>query len=455
MINMAFKKVGSHDLHAVINKLEVLYPEQHEFIQAVEEVYMDIEDVYLNNPIYQENRVLEYLAEPDRVISFRVAWENDQKQIEINRAWRVQYCNALGVYKGGLRFHPSVNVGVLKFLAFEQCFKNALTGLPLGGGKGGADFDPKGKSEQEVRRFCQAFMDELHKHIGSDTDVPAGDIGVGKREIGYMYGRYLKHNDLFTGVLTGKGTNYGGSFGREEATGYGTVYFLEEVLKTHNNSLKGKATLISGAGNVAIFAAFKAREKGAIVRTLSDSKGTLVCHDGFTVEDLEVIRQAKFEERITLAELSVRHKHFQYLDGKKPWGIEGEIAIPCATQNEVGIEDITAMHEAGVFVIIEGANMPLDQAAQQYAKDNDIIFIPGKAANAGGVAVSGLEMSQNALRIQWSFEKVDSELQVIMKSIHAKCSAIDRVRGIIPYMKGANINSFVKVADALVSFGMK
>ncbi len=440
---------------SAIAKIEQNYAHQPEFIQAVKEVAMTIEKVYADNPKYEALQVFERLCEPDRIISFRVNWENDKGEVQVNRGWRVQFSNAIGPYKGGLRFHPTVNEGVLKFLGFEQIFKNALTGLPMGGGKGGSDFDPKGNSEAEIRGFCYAFMRELHKNIGKDMDVPAGDIGVGGREVNYMFAMYKNLTREFEGVLTGKGVGHGGSLIRTEATGYGLVYFLDNMLKTNSDSLTGKTVLISGAGNVAQYAAEKVLHLGGKAITFSDSKGTLVDKEGFTQEKIDWVKTHK-ENGKALADY-VAEFGGEWLAGQRPWQFEADVALPCATQNEVSEEDAQNLVKLGVKYVAEGANMPLTAEAIDVVREHGVAYAPGKAANAGGVAVSGLEMSQNSVRKYKSFEDLDLELQKIMKNIHdnAKAAAekYGTTEGVVDYMTGANVAGFVQVANALVAYG--
>lgn len=442
-------------IQSTIAKVEQNYAHQPEFIQAVKEVASTIEKVYADNPKFAEYKVFERLCEPDRVINFRVNWEDDKGEIQVNRGWRVQFSNAIGPYKGGLRFHPTVNEGVLKFLGFEQIFKNALTGLPMGGGKGGSDFDPKGKSEAEIRRFCYAFMRELHKNIGKDMDVPAGDIGVGGREVNYMFAMYKNLTREFEGVLTGKGVGHGGSLIRTEATGYGLVYFLDNMLKVNNETLVGKTVLVSGAGNVAQYAAEKALHLGGKVITFSDSKGTLVDKDGFTQEKINWIKNHKANNQ-SLADY-VAQFGGEWLAGQRPWQFDADVALPCATQNEVSEEDAKALVKHGVKYVAEGANMPLTAEAIDVVREHGIAYAPGKAANAGGVAVSGLEMSQNSVRRYKSFEELDGQLQTIMKNIHDNSKVAGEkygtTKGVVDYMTGANVAGFVQVANALVAYG--
>jgi glutamate dehydrogenase (NADP+) len=434
-----------------INYVEARNPSQPEFIQAVKEVTEDL------IPFIEEHRkelldlkLLERIVEPERVITFRVTWVDDQNNIQINRGFRVQMNSALGPYKGGLRFSPTVNLSILKFLAFEQIFKNSLTGLPLGGGKGGADFDPKGKSDNEIMRFCQSFMSELYRHIGSETDVPAGDIGIGEREIGYMFGQYKRLQNNFTGVLTGKGPSWGGSFFRPEATGYGLLYFVEQMLYEHSDNIKGKTVAISGAGNVATFAALKAISMGAKVITLSNSTGTIYDESGFTQEKIDYINSLKRD----LKKYTERYPAEFHAD-KKPWNFKCDIALPCATQNELNEEDAKQLVANGCICVAEGANMPSTAEAISVFLNAKILFAPGKAANAGGVAVSGLEMSQNRSCQQWTPEKVDTRLKKIMHDIHDTCVHYGKDKsGKINYLKGANIGGFVKVADAMKAQGI-
>lgn len=428
-------------------------PAEPEFHQAVHEVAASIIP-YVNAHIeLKEAKILERLTEPDRVISFRVCWQDDDGKVHINRGYRVQHNNAIGPYKGGLRFHPSVSQGVLKFLAFEQTFKNSLTGLPLGAGKGGADFDPKGKSDYEVMRFCQAFMTELSSHIGPYTDVPAGDIGVGSREISYMFGQYKRINKKFTGVLTGKGLAYGGSLIRMEATGYGTVYMAEDMLKKQRESLDGKVVAVSGSGNVAEFATEKLIQLGAKVVTLSDSSGFIHDPDGITKEKLVFVRDLKQVRRGRISEYADEFG-VKFYEGKKPWGVTCDVAMPCATQNELDIDDAKALIKNGCEVVSEGANMPTTKEAMEAFIDAKVLFAPGKAANAGGVAVSGLEMTQNSMRMGWSRDDLDKRLRDIMANIHEQCVVEGEEGDYINYVKGANIAGFKKVADAMLSFGV-
>ncbi len=426
-----------------------------EFIQAVHEVAESVIPFIEENPKYKKARILERITEPERTIMFRVSWTDDAGNVHVNRGYRVEFNSAIGPYKGGLRFHPTVNLSVLKFLGFEQIFKNSLTTLPMGGGKGGSDFDPKGKSDNEVMRFCQAFMTELSRHIGADTDVPAGDIGVGGREIGYMFGQYKRIRNEFTGVLTGKGLNWGGSLIRPEATGYGTVYFAQEMLATKGDGFKGKKVVISGSGNVAQYAAEKATQLGATVLTLSDSSGYILDNDGINAEKLAHVMHIKNVERGRISDYLKKYPSATFVAGKTPWGVACDIAMPCATQNELNGDDAKALIAHGVKCVAEGANMPSTPEAIEAFAAARILFSPGKASNAGGVATSGLEMSQNSLRLSWSREEVDQRLHGIMKSIHASCVKYGaREDGTIDYVKGANLAGFVKVADAMLDQGV-
>ena len=428
-------------------------PEQTAFHQASEEVLRSLWPFLEQNPKYRSMGLLERLVEPERVIQFRVAWQDDNGQVHVNRGYRVQMNSAIGPYKGRLRFHPSVNLGILKFLAFEQTFKNSLTSLPMGSGKGGADFDPKGKSDAEIMRFCQAFIAELFRHIGPNLDIPAGDIGVGAREVGYMFGMYKKLTNEFTGTFTGKGFSFGGSRIRPEATGYGCVYFVEEMMKTRHSGLEGKQTLISGSGNVAQFAARKVLDLGGKVLTLSDSSGTLFFPQGMTEDDLLYIAELKNERRARLSEAS-KDLDVEYLEGQRPWHIPCDIALPCATQNELDGENARTLIKNNCQVVAEGANMPCTLEAMDIFRDADTLFAPGKAANAGGVTVSGLEMSQNSLRLNWTSGEVDERLHSIMQRIHHSCLEYGKIDGTTDYVRGANIAGFVKVADAMLAQGV-
>ncbi|MDP6629217.1 MAG: NADP-specific glutamate dehydrogenase [Candidatus Marinimicrobia bacterium] len=426
---------------------------EKEFHQAVHEVVESLWDFLQDHPDYVHARILERITEPERVIMFRVPWRNDRGEVEVNRGYRVEFNSAIGPYKGGLRFHPSVNLGILKFLGFEQVFKNSLTTLPMGGGKGGSDFDPKGKSDNEVMSFCQSFMTELCRHIGPDTDVPAGDIGVGGREIGYMFGQYKRIRNEFTGVLTGKGLNWGGSLIRPEATGYGCVYFADEMLKTKGESFKGKTVTVSGSGNVAQYATEKVNDLGGKVVSLSDSGGTIHDPDGIDAEKLAFVMDLKNVKRGRISEYADKIGG-TYLEGQRPWNIPCDVALPCATQNEINTEEAKALVKNGCAAVAEGANMPSDPGAVEVFLGERILFGPGKAANAGGVAVSGLEMSQNSSRISWTREEVDQKLHRIMESIHSSCVDHGSSDGFNDYVKGANIAGFIKVADAMMDQGV-
>jgi glutamate dehydrogenase (NADP+) len=429
-------------------------PHEPEFIQAVEEVAEAIIPFMEDHPKYKTHNILSRMVEPERVITFRVPWTDDAGNIHVNRGFRIEMNSAIGPYKGGLRFHPSVNLSILKFLAFEQVFKNSLTTLPMGGGKGGSDFDPKGKSDAEVMRFCQSFMTELARHIGPNTDVPAGDIGVGGREIGYLFGQYKRLRNEFTGVLTGKGINWGGSLIRPEATGYGNVYFASEMLATKGESFNGKRVVISGSGNVAQFAAEKAMQMGAKVLTMSDSGGYIHVADGMTPEQLEYIKDLKNVKRGRLSE-AVDAIGCAYHAGERPWSVACDVALPCATQNELNAKEAEALVANGVICVSEGANMPSTPEAIEVFQKNRVLFAPGKASNAGGVATSGLEMSQNSLRMNWTAEEVDEKLLNIMKNIHQACVQYGtRTDGSVDYVRGANIAGFVKVADAMIDQGV-
>ena len=424
-----------------------------EFHQAVHEVVESLWDFLQDNPTYLHAKILDRIVEPERVIQFRVPWRNDRGEVEVNRGFRVEFNSAIGPYKGGLRFHPSVNLSILKFLGFEQVFKNSLTTLPMGGGKGGSDFDPKGKSDNEVMSFCQSFMTELCRHIGADTDVPAGDIGVGGREIGYMFGQYKRIRNEFTGVLTGKGLNWGGSLIRPEATGYGCVYFAEEMLKHVGDSFNGKTVAVSGSGNVAQFATQKVTELGAKVVTLSDSSGSIHDENGIDADKLAWVMDLKNNRRGRIKEYADEFG-VTYLESQRPWSVSCDIALPCATQNEINGENAKTMISNGCKVVSEGANMPTDPDAVNIFFDAGILFGPGKAANAGGVATSGLEMSQNSMRLNWSREEVDSKLHTIMKNIHEACVIHGTENGSVNYVKGANIAGFIKIADSMLDQGV-
>ena len=438
-----------------MTKIIAKNPGEGEFHQAVKEVAESLMGFIDENPKYKTAKILERMAEPERVIIFRVPWLDDKGNIQINRGFRGQMNSAIGPYKGGLRFHPTVNLGILKFLAFEQVLKNSLTTLPMGGGKGGSDFDPKGKSDAEVMRFCQSFMTELQRHIGADTDVPAGDIGVGGREIGFLFGQYKRLRNEFTGVLTGKGLEWGGSLIRPEATGYGLVYFANEMLKTAGKDFKGKTVVISGSGNVAQYAVQKATTLGAKVVTMSDSNGYIYDPDGIDEEKLAYMMEIKNVRRGRVKEYVEKYKNAQYFDGKKPWGVKCDIALPCATQNEIQEEDAKTLVANGCWLIAEGANMPSTNEAIAVYQNAKILYAPGKASNAGGVATSGLEMTQNSERLPWTREEVDARLHQIMINIHATCVKYGKeADGHINYVKGANLGGFIKVADAMLAQGL-
>ncbi|MCY1714253.1 NADP-specific glutamate dehydrogenase [Caproiciproducens galactitolivorans] len=422
-----------------------------EFIQAVTEVLKSLAPVIEQNPQYEKAGILERLTEPDRQLKFRVSWLDDNGNVRVNRGYRVQFNNAIGPYKGGLRLHPSVNIGILKFLGFEQVFKNSLTGLPIGGGKGGSDFDPKGKSDREIMTFCQSFMTELYRHIGPDTDVPAGDIGVGGREIGYLFGQYKRLRNEYTGILTGKGLPYGGSLARTEATGFGLLYFTDAMLRKNGKSIEGKTIVISGSGNVAIYACQKAQELGGKVVTMSDSTGWIYDAEGI---DLKAIKEIKEVKRGRLSEYKSYRPNAVYHEGKGVWSTPCDIALPCATQNELLIDDAKMLVKNGVFAVAEGANMPTSIEATEYFQANGVLFAPGKASNAGGVATSALEMSQNSMRLSWTFEEVDAKLKDIMENIfHNASDAAEQYGCPKNYVVGANIAGFVKVADAMLAQG--
>jgi glutamate dehydrogenase (NADP+) len=445
----------------IMNIVKERDPQEREFHQAVTEVMESVKPVLDQNPIYRQAKIPERLVEPERVIMFRVPWADDQGNVQVNRGFRIEMNSALGPYKGGLRFHPSVNLGILKFLAFEQIFKNALTTLPMGGGKGGSDFDPKGKSDNEVMRFCQSFMSELFRHIGPDTDVPAGDIGVGAREIGFMFGMYKKLRNEFTGVLTGKGLNWGGSLIRPEATGYGSVYFAAEMLSTRNDTLEGKTCLVSGSGNVAQFTTEKLIELGAKVVTLSDSSGYIYDESGIDSEKLKYIKVLKNVRRGRVSEYADKYSEAVYTavdpaDDHNPlWAHKAECAFPSATQNEINANDAQNLIDNGVFLVSEGANMPTMPDGIDIFKEHKILYGPGKAANAGGVSVSGLEMTQNSMRLSWTREEVDNRLKLIMKTIHSTCVDAAEQYGVPGnYEAGANIAGFVKVVDAMLDQGL-
>ena len=427
-------------------------PGETEFHQAVEEVAATVIPFINKNPVYIENQILERMTEPDRTIIFRVCWEDDSGKIRTNKGYRVQFNNSIGPYKGGLRFHHSVNLSILKFLGFEQTFKNSLTTLPMGAGKGGSDFNPKGKSDREIMRFCQSFMTELSKHIGPDIDVPAGDIGVGAREISFMFGQYKRLRNEFTGTLTGKALEFGGSLIRKEATGYGAVYFMEEMLQHRGDSIKGKSCLVSGSGNVAQFAAQKIMHLGGKVLTMSDSSGFIHDPEGLNDEKLNYLIDLKTVRRGRISEYAEKYKcHFH--EGKRPWAIKADLAFPCATQNELELQDAENLIKGGIIAITEGANMPTTNEAIAAIKKANLVFAPGKAANAGGVAVSGLEMTQNSIRMAWTREELEERLKNIMREIHQQCVNYGTEEKQVDYIKGANIAGFVKVANAMVAYG--
>ncbi|MCD4651473.1 MAG: NADP-specific glutamate dehydrogenase [Candidatus Cloacimonetes bacterium] len=440
-------------LNEYLVQVEAKNPNQPEFMQAVREVIESIWPVYEANPRYQKAKILDRIIEPERVIIFRVPWTRDNGDVEVNRGFRVEFNSAIGPYKGGLRFHPSVNLSILKFLGFEQVFKNSLTTLPMGGGKGGCNFDPKGKSDDEVMRFCQSFMTELQRHIGPDTDIPAGDIGVGGREIGFMFGQYKRIRNEFTGVLTGKARNWGGSLIRPQATGYGQVYFAAEMLKTRGETFKGKICTVSGSGNVAQYATQKATELGGKVVTMSDSSGTIYDPTGITAEKLDYLQNLKNVKRGRIKEYADKYG-CEYFPGERPWKIKCDVALPAATQNELNEEEAKMLVENGCYCVSEGANMPSTPEAVEVFINNKILFGPGKAANAGGVATSGLEMSQNSMRLSWTSEEVDAKLHSIMVSIHQSCVKYGTEGDFINYVKGANIAGFIKVADSMIDHGV-
>ena len=437
----------------VLEKVIAQNPAQPEFHQAVKEVLESLRVVIeANEEKFRKEALLERLTTPERAILFRVPWVDDKGQVQVNNGFRVQFNSAIGPYKGGLRFHPSVNLGIIKFLGFEQVFKNSLTGLPIGGGKGGSDFDPKGKSDREVMAFCQSFMTELYRHIGADTDVPAGDIGVGGREIGFLYGQYKRITALYEGVLTGKGLTYGGSLARTQATGYGLVYLTQELLKDHGSSLEGKTVSVSGAGNVAIYAIEKAQQLGAKVVTCSDSTGWIYDPEGI---DVALLKEVKEVKRARLTEYKAARPSAEYHEGKGVWTIKVDVALPCATQNELLLDDAKALVANGVYAVCEGANMPTSLEATEYLQENGVLFVPGKASNAGGVATSALEMSQNSERLSWTFEEVDQKLQGIMVNIYHNIDAASKKYGMEGnYVAGANIAGFEKVLNAMEAQGI-
>ncbi|MFM8596400.1 MAG: NADP-specific glutamate dehydrogenase [Flavobacteriales bacterium] len=443
------------EIEAFMDRVRAKNGHEPEFLQAVQEVAEAVIPFIEANPKYKTSKILDRIVEPERTIIFRVPWLDDNGNIQVNRGYRVEFNSAIGPYKGGLRFHPSVNLSILKFLGFEQIFKNSLTTLPMGGGKGGSDFDPKGKSDNEVMKFCQSFMTELFRHIGADTDVPAGDIGVGGREIGYMFGQYKRLRNEFTGVLTGKGRNWGGSLIRPEATGYGTVYFAKEMLATKGDSFNGKIVAVSGSGNVAQFACEKATQLGGKVVTLSDSEGYIYDEAGINAEKLAWVMDLKNNRRGRISEYVKQYPSGKFVAGKRPWEVKADIALPCATQNELNGDEANVLIANGVKCVAEGANMPSTPEAIAAFQAANVLFSPGKASNAGGVATSGLEMSQNSLRLSWSAEEVDQRLHGIMVSIHEACVKYGKdANGNVDYVKGANVAGFVKVADAMIDQGL-
>lgn len=430
-------------------------PGEIEFHQAVHEVVGSLMPYIHDKEDYLQARILDRMTEPDRIVIFRVCWVDDQNNVRTNRAWRVQFNNSIGPYKGGLRFHPSVNQSILKFLGFEQVFKNSLTGLPMGGGKGGANFNPKGKSDGEVMRFCQSLMIELHRHIGPETDVPAGDIGVGAREIGYLFGQYKRLENVFSGAITGKGISFGGSLGRTEATGYGNVYFCENMFNHIGDSIKGKIVSVSGSGNVALYATEKATQLGAKVVTMSDSSGYIYDKDGIDAEKLQFIKDLKEVRRGRISEYVDKYPKAEFHKGKRPWDVPVQVAMPCATQNEINLQEAELLIKNGVKAVSEGANMPTELDGARALVKAKVLYGPAKAANAGGVAVSGLEQSQNSLRLSWTVKEVDDRLQQIMKEIHEKCVRYgSEDDGFVNYVNGSNIAGFVKVADSMLGYGV-
>jgi glutamate dehydrogenase (NADP+) len=449
---MASRDVSSK-VNAFMDKIVKKNPGEVEFHQAVKEVAESLMLFLTENPHYEEAKILERIAEPERVVMFRVPWMNDKGEVQVNRGFRIEMNSAIGPYKGGLRFHPTVNLGILKFLAFEQVFKNALTTLPMGGGKGGSDFDPKGKSDNEVMHFCQSFMTELQRHIGPDTDVPAGDIGVGGREIGFLFGQYRRIRNEFTGVLTGKGLTWGGSLIRPEATGYGCVYFVEEMLKTKGDSIRGKVCTVSGSGNVAQYTVEKVNQLGGKCVTLSDSNGYVHDPDGVNAEKLAFVMDLKNVRRGRISEYADKYK-CRYVEGKRPWEVKCDVAFPSATQNEIDGNDAKMLVQNGCKAVGEGANMPTTPEGIEVFLNSKILYGPGKAANAGGVATSGLEMSQNSIRLSWTRQEVDEKLHGIMKAIHQQCVTHGKEGGWVNYVNGANIAGFIKVADAMLEQGL-
>ena len=443
------------ELEKFMKGIQERNPGEVEFHQAVREVVEDLMPYVLENQEYRQAKILERITEPDRIVIFRVSWEDDEGNIRVNRAWRVQFNNSIGPYKGGMRFHPSVNLSILKFLGFEQVFKNSLTGLPMGGGKGGSNFDPKGKSDREIMRFCQSLMIELHRHVGEDTDVPAGDIGVGAREISYLFGQYKRLANEFTGILTGKGLEFGGSLIRTEATGYGCVYFCEDMLRNRGDSLEGKTCIVSGSGNVAIYTVEKATEMGAKVVTMSDSSGFIYDKDGIDNEKLEFIKELKEVRRGRISEYAKKYKNAKFYKGKRPWSVPADVAFPSATQNEISHSEAKTLIKNGIIAVSEGANMPTELEGVHEFRKAKILFGPAKAANAGGVAVSGLEQSQNSLRLSWSREEVDTRLKDIMINIHKQCVEYGQSgKNHVDYVKGANLAGFVKVAESMLAYGV-
>jgi glutamate dehydrogenase (NADP+) len=452
-INMSNKYHA--EIEAFMDRVRAKNGHEPEFLQAVQEVAEAVIPIVEATPKYKAAKILDRIVEPERTIIFRVPWIDDKGEVQVNRGYRVEFNSAIGPYKGGLRFHPSVNLSILKFLGFEQIFKNSLTTLPMGGGKGGSDFDPKGKSDNEVMKFCQSFMTELSRHIGADTDVPAGDIGVGGREIGYMFGQYKRIRNEFTGVLTGKARNWGGSLIRPEATGYGTVYFAKEMLATKGDSFNGKIVAVSGSGNVAQYACEKATQLGAKVVTLSDSEGYIYDADGIDADKLAFVMELKNVKRGRISEYANVYSSAKFIAGKRPWEVKADIALPCATQNELNGDEAKVLVANGVICVAEGANMPSTPEAITAFQDAKVLFSPGKASNAGGVATSGLEMSQNSLRLSWPAEEVDQRLHGIMVSIHEACVKYGKDEaGYVDYVKGANIAGFVKVADSMIDQGL-
>ncbi|MFA9206423.1 MAG: NADP-specific glutamate dehydrogenase [Burkholderiaceae bacterium] len=445
----------SNSIEQFLKNVAANNPNEPEFLQAVKEVAETVMPFIEKNPKYNNKMLLERMVEAERIIQFRITWLDDAGNIQVNKGYRIQMNSAIGPYKGGLRFHPSVNLSILKFLAFEQTFKNSLTTLPMGGGKGGSNFDPKGKSDNEIMKFCQSFMTELARHIGADTDVPAGDIGVGGREVGFMYGQYKRLRNEFTGVLTGKGRSFGGSLIRPEATGYGDVYFAQSMLATRGDSFSGKTVVISGSGNVAQYACEKATELGAKVVTLSDSAGYIYDEAGIDADKLAHVMYIKNELRGRISEYVTKYPSAKYVADARPWGVKCEIALPCATQNELNEDEAKTLVANGCYCVAEGANMPSTPEAVEYFLHSKILFAPGKASNAGGVATSGLEMSQNSLRMSWTTEEVDAKLKDIMANIHTACVEYGKDEtGYVDYVKGANIAGFVKVADAMLAQGV-